>query len=489
MNYKDTLNYLYDSVPMFQQIGSKAYKEGLENTVALDEHLGHPHREFRSIHVAGTNGKGSCSHTLAAILQSAGYRVGLYTSPHLIDFRERIRINGEPIAESYVVRFVEEQRDFFEPLSPSFFELTTAMAFRYFADEKVDVAIIEVGMGGRLDCTNIIRPDLCIITNISMDHTQYLGDTLEKIATEKAGIIKKGIPVIIGETTPETHPVFLRIAEEVGAPIEFVEDEIKIKGLVPKSIILKEQKSKELEQACKECNRLVSEATVNLSQETYLRVQEQSHLCVRLFAAHKVIKNAIGWVYETEEYPNLEGELGGFYQTKNTETTLHALSKLQVLEYRMDEKSVRNGFAHVCELTGLMGRWQKLSEHPLLICDTGHNVSGITDVLALFSFLEYKHLHIVIGMVNDKDIRGILELLPQEGTYYFTKASVKRALSEKELRNLAREYGLRGNCYPTVAAAVKAAKNKCLPEDFIFVGGSSFVVADLLTSRDTLNLY
>ena len=227
MNYKDTLDYLYNSAPLFQQIGAGAYKEGLENTWALDEHFGHPHRSFRSIHIAGTNGKGSCSHTLAAILQEAGYKVGLYTSPHLIDFRERIRVNGQPVPEAYVIRFVEEERAFFEPLHPSFFELTTAMAFRYFAEEKVDVAVVEVGLGGRLDCTNIIRPDLCIITNISLDHVQFLGDTLEKIAGEKAGIIKSGIPVVIGETTPETRPVFQKKAEEVGAPIHFAEEEVK----------------------------------------------------------------------------------------------------------------------------------------------------------------------------------------------------------------------------------------------------------------------
>ena len=225
MNYQDTLAYLYNSAPLFQQIGAGAYKEGLENTLALDVHLGHPHRSFRSIHIAGTNGKGSCSHTLAAILQEAGYRVGLYTSPHLIDFRERIRVNGRPVPEEYVIRFVEEERAFFEPLHPSFFELTTAMAFRYFADAGVDVAVVEVGLGGRLDCTNIIHPDLCIITNISLDHVQFLGNTLAQIAGEKAGIIKLGIPVVIGETTPETSPVFWKKAEEVGAPLHCAEEE------------------------------------------------------------------------------------------------------------------------------------------------------------------------------------------------------------------------------------------------------------------------
>lgn len=431
MDYQNTLTYLYESAPMFQQIGSGAYKEGLENTRALDEYFGHPHRQYHSIHVGGTNGKGSCSHTLAAILQEAGYRVGLYTSPHLVDFRERIRVNGEMMPEKYVIDFVERHRKFFEPLHPSFFELTTAMAFRYFADEGVDVAVIEVGLGGRLDCTNIITPDLCIITNISFDHTQFLGDTLAKIAGEKAGIIKSGIPVIIGETTAETRPVFARKAEEVQAPIVFAEDE----------------------------NRIAKADSRN---------------------------NAL--IYETSEYPRLQGELGGCYQIKNTNAVLHALSQLKTSGYRIAEENVRNGFARVNELTGLMGRWQKLSDMPLLICDTGHNIGGITYITQQIKSIEYDHLHIVIGMVNDKDIRGVLKLLPQEATYYFTKASVKRALPEEELKKTAHEFGLQGDSYPTVADAVRAAQEKSLPKDFIFVGGSSFIVADLLAGRDALNL-
>lgn len=431
MDYQNTLTYLYESVPMFQQIGSGAYKEGLENTKILDEYFGHPHREYRTIHVGGTNGKGSCSHTLAAILQEAGYRVGLYTSPHLVDFRERIRINGEMMPEEYVINFVEKHRAFFEPLHPSFFELTTVMAFRYFADEKVDVAIIEVGLGGRLDCTNIIAPDLCIITNISFDHTQFLGNTLAKIAGEKAGIIKKEIPVIIGEATEETRPVFVEKATEMNAPIVFAED-----------------------------NTLV------------LNANSQSNMLI----------------YETQEYPRLEGELGGCYQIKNTNTILHALKELKALGYRIEEQSVRNGFSHVNELTGLMGRWQKLSDAPLLICDTGHNIGGITYITQQIKSIPYHHLHIVIGMVNDKDIRGVLSLLPQEASYYFTKASVKRALPEGELQSIANEFGLKGTTYPSVESAVRAAQEKSLPKDFIFVGGSSFIVADLLASRNALNL-
>lgn len=417
MDYQHTLEYLYNSVPMFQQVGGRAYKEGLENTLALDEHFGHPHRNFRTIHVAGTNGKGSCSHTLAAILQEAGYRTGLYTSPHLVDFRERIRVNGQPIPEEYVIRFVEEERSFFEPLSPSFFELTTAMAFRYFADQQVDVAIIEVGLGGRLDCTNIIRPDLCIITNISFDHTQFLGSTLAQIASEKAGIIKQGVPVVIGETTPETRPVFAEKAQAVQAPICFAEEHV------------------------------------------------------------------------SEEYPDMDYELKGLYQEKNRRTLLTALPLLEKAGYRLSEQAIRNGFAHVCELTGLMGRWQKLQDAPTLICDTGHNVGGITYIAEQLKQQTYRKLHIVMGMVNDKDIRGVLALLPHDADYYFTKASVKRALPEAELARLANATGLQGECYPDVPTAVRAAQEKSLPEDFIFVGGSSFIVADLLASRDALNLH
>lgn len=424
MNYEETLDFLYNSAPLFQHIGKDAYKEGLENTCLLDEYFNHPHRKFRTIHIAGTNGKGSCSHTLAAILQSAGYKTGLYTSPHLIDFRERIRVNGIPVAKEFVTDFVAKHRDFFEPLHPSFFELTTAMAFHYFAQEEVDVAVIEVGLGGRLDCTNIIRPDLCIITNISFDHVQFLGNTLAKIAHEKAGIIKEGIPVVIGETTPDTKPVFAARAREVGAPIFFAEEE-----------------------------HLLHDCRVNEKGKR---------------------------IYQTEDYANLEGELGGLCQLKNTNTLLSALRRLKQTGYHFTEADVRKGFSQVCELTGLMGRWQKLEDSPTLICDTGHNVGGISYIAEQLKFQRYEHLHIVTGMVNDKDIRGVLALLPKEAVYYFTKASVKRALPEKELQELACEAGLSGKTYPDVQTAVDAARKAADPKDFIFVGGSSFVVADLL---------
>jgi dihydrofolate synthase/folylpolyglutamate synthase len=426
MTYQETLTYLYNSAPLFQHVGKAAYKEGLSNTLALDEYFGHPHRKFRTIHVAGTNGKGSCSHTLAAILQSAGYRVGLYTSPHLVDFRERIRINGVPISQEFVIDFVEKHRSFFEPLHPSFFELATAMAFHYFASQQVDVAVIEVGLGGRLDCTNIIHPDLCLITNISFDHIQFLGNTLAKIAGEKAGIIKPSVPVVIGETTPETKPVFQQKAAEVNAPIFFAEEEHPL-----------------------------------------------------LSALHDESGN---YIYQTTRYHDLKGELGGICQEKNTNTLLTALPLLEQQGYHITETDIRNGFAHVCELTGLMGRWQKLSSHPTIVCDTGHNVGGIQYIVKQLSFQQYKQLHIVIGMVNDKDISGVLAMLPKDAIYYFTQASVQRALPAGKVKELANSYGLSGNAYPDVKTAVEAAQKQADADDFIFVGGSSFIVADLLST-------
>ena len=423
MTYEETITYLYNSAPLFQNVGGDAYKEGLETTLTLDKHFGHPHRKFRTIHVAGTNGKGSCSHTLAAILQSAGYKVGLYTSPHLVDFRERIRVNGEMIPRQRVIDFVEQHRSFFEPLHPSFFELTTAMAFNYFAEQQVDVAVIEVGLGGRLDCTNIIRPDLCVITNISFDHIQFLGDTLAKIAAEKAGIIKPGIPVVIGETTPETKPVFMETAQKQGAPIHFAEEEQLVVSHLPQN------------------------------GKNY---------------------------YWTRDYPHLEGELGGLCQVYNTNTLMSAIRVLTSIGYKIEEEHVRRGFANVCALTGLMGRWQKIQEAPLTYCDTGHNKAGIQYIVEQLSKQTYRRLHIVMGMVNDKDISGVLALLPKDAIYYFTKASVNRALPEDEVQRLANHCGLTGQTYPNVASAVKAANEAARPDDFIFVGGSTFIVADLL---------
>ena len=427
MTYQETIEYLFNSTPLFQNVGKDAYKEGLENTLKLDEYFGYPHRTFKTIHVAGTNGKGSCSHTLAAILQSAGYKVGLYTSPHLVDFRERIRVNGEVISKEYVIDFVEQHRSFFEPLHPSFFELTTAMAFNWFAMQGVDVAVIEVGLGGRLDCTNIISPDLCVITNISFDHIQFLGDTLAKIASEKAGIIKPKIPVVIGEIHPETESVFINKSDLESAPIHFAQRE----SSVQKAIFTPEG----------------------------------------------------GITYHTTEYPLLKGQLGGYCQVKNTQTILTAVRILQEKGYHIEKEHVYQGFAEVCLLTGLMGRWQILQEQPKMICDTGHNKAGIEYIVKHLSAQVYRQLRIILGMVNDKDISGVLAMLPKEATYYFTKASVSRALSEEKVKELAQQAGLQGNTYPNVEEAVQAACSEAHPDDLIFVGGSTFIVADLLKNQ------
>lgn len=424
MSYKDTINYLFNCAPMFQNVGKDAYKEGLDNTYKLDEHFGHPHKKFKTIHIAGTNGKGSCSHTIAAILQNAGYKTGLYTSPHLVDFSERIRVNGRPIEEDFVIRFVNEHKSFFEPLHPSFFELTTAMAFLYFAEKEVDVAVIEVGLGGRLDCTNIINPDLSIITNISLDHTQFLGHTLSAIAKEKAGIIKENTPVIVGEYTSETKEVFHSKAIECNAAITFAQDS----------------------------------QVINEAERT-----EDGH-----------------WLYQTDEMKDLYGELGGMCQTKNTNTILNAVKELIRIGYNITEDNIRAGFAHVCETTGLMGRWQKLEERPKVICDTGHNIGGMQYIAEQLASMHYDRLHIIIGMVNDKDINGVISLLPSDATYYFTQASVKRALPAEEVMKIGNSHGLHGTAYPSVKDALEAAKRNASENDLIFVGGSTFIVSDLI---------
>lgn len=425
MTYDETVTYLFNCAPPFQQVGGAAYKEGLSTTIELDKHLGHPHEKFITIHIAGTNGKGSTSHTIAAILQESGYKVGLYTSPHLIDFRERIRVNGKPADEEYVIDFVEQNRRFFEPLQPSFFELTTAMAFNYFAKEEVDVAVIEVGLGGRLDCTNIITPTLSVITNISLDHTQFLGTTLAAIATEKAGIIKSGIPVIIGETTPETRAVFTCKAHETGAPITFVEDNNPITAATP------------LES---------------------------------------------GYEYVTKDYGTIHGELGGFCQEKNAATILSAIEKLKEAGFAITEDTVRKGFTNTCSLTGLMGRWQKIQEQPRVVCDAGHNIGGMKYITQQLASVECRRLRIVFGMVSDKDISAVLAIMPTEAVYYFTQAGIKRAMPAEELMEKARAHGLNGTPHATVYDALNAALSDSDKNDFIFVGGSCFIVADLLAS-------
>ena len=425
MTYDETVTYLFNCAPPFQQVGGAAYKEGLSTTIALDNHLGNPHRKFRTIHVAGTNGKGSTSHTLAAILQESGYKVGLYTSPHLIDFRERMRVNGTPASKEYVTDFVERHRTFFEPLQPSFFELTTAMAFNYFAEQNVDVAIIEVGLGGRLDCTNIITPELCIITNISPDHTQFLGNTLQEIANEKAGIIKNGIPVVIGETTTETKEVFAHKAKESNAPIIFAEEEALLTAATP-------------------------------------------------------MDN--GYRYESAVFGDFCGELGGDYQQKNTNTLLSAINILRGKGFTITEESLRKGFTNVCKLTGLMGRWQKIQDNPRVICDAGHNIGGIKYITEQLARVDCRELRIVFGMVNDKDITSVLKMMPKNAKYYFTQASIKRAMPADDLKNMAERFGLMGNSHPNVKEALEAAISDSSDDDFIFVGGSCFIVADLLVA-------
>ena len=433
MTYSETCKYLYSQVPMFENLGMAGYKEGLDNSLKLDEHYGHPHRNYLTIHVAGTNGKGSCAHTLAAILQKCGYKVGLYTSPHLVYFDERIRINGQPIDHEYVADFVQEGRSFFEPLTPSFFEVTTAMALKYFSDKRVDIAVIEVGLGGRLDCTNIITPILSVITNISYDHMQQLGNSLEQIAMEKAGIIKKGVPVVIGETTPETKGIFEAVARETKAPIVFAEDNPEVTS---------------------------AQLTDN------------------------------GMLYQTAHYGTIQGELMGLYQEKNANTILTAIRQLEEMGYmyrfkdgsksEAKGKEIAEGFMTVCETTGLKGRWQVLSKEPLVICDTGHNVGGWEYLSQQIAQVKCKKKHIVFGMVEDKDMEGVMALLPKDATYYFAKADNKRAVSETVLKFIGEQQGLTGEGYPTVAEAYHAAKKAAETDDFVFIGGSTYVVADLL---------
>lgn len=433
MTYEETIQYLFNSAPLFQHVGGAAYKEGLSTTHILDAHFNHPHNQYKTIHIAGTNGKGSCAHTIAAILQHTGLKVGLYTSPHLVDFRERIRINGEMMPQQYVIDFVEKERSFFEPLHPSFFELTTALAFKYFAEQHVDVAVIEVGLGGRLDCTNIISPILSVITNISFDHTQFLGNTLAQIASEKAGIIKHKVPVIIGECNAETRPVFEHKAHEVEAPILFAEDNKEV---------------------------LSSEFS-----DLY---------------GHKLRH------YTTRSFGDIYGELTGECQIKNANTILCALHSLSKI-FSVTHEDITYAFEHVCEMTGLRGRWQILQEHPTIICDTGHNTGGwqyLAHQLAQIATSGNK-LHIVFGMASDKDIERVMSTLPHEACYYLTKASVKRATSEQTIANIATKYDLHGKTYSNVAEAYEAAVNNASTNDYIYVGGSSFIVADLLRYKQT----
>jgi dihydrofolate synthase/folylpolyglutamate synthase len=431
-SYQQTLDYLFSQLPMFQRQGASAFKKDLGNTIALCEALGNPHRAFRSIHVAGTNGKGSTSHFLASILQAAGHRTGLYTSPHLKDFRERIRVNGEMISEEAVIRFTEENRPHFDRIQPSFFEMTVAMAFHHFREEKVDFAIIETGMGGRLDSTNIIAPLLSVITNIGHDHQQFLGETLPEIAGEKAGIIKRGIPLIIGERQEDTTRVFRQKASEMEAPIRFASDELEL-----------------------------LESKAGLSKDMTLA------LTYRDIRSERTVKVLSG--------------LAGPHQHKNVRTVLCAVDTLHKEGITVSEDALRIGLREVMPRTGLLGRWQCLGENPLILCDTAHNKEGIAPILQqLKTISEGKKLHIVWGMVSDKDHEAILELLPKEATYYFCRPDIPRGLASEEMMEKAALFGLYGSSLGSVSDALTAAKADASGEDVIFVGGSTFVVAEVV---------
>lgn len=405
MIYQQTLDYLFSQLPMFQRVGASAYKADLNNTIELCNLLNNPQNKFKPIHIAGTNGKGSTSHMLASILQEAGYKVGLYTSPHLIDFRERIKINGAMISEQAVIDFVSTYKDKFEKINLSFFEWTVGLAFDYFSIQKVDIAVVETGLGGRLDSTNIIFPELSIITNIAKDHMQFLGDTLEKIAIEKAGIIKSKVPVVIGETQKEIEQVFISKAKDLDANIYFADQII--------------------------------------------------HLV-------------------------LDSDLKGSYQRKNIKTVLASIIQLQQKGYHVTEQNIKAGLLNVVKNTGLMGRWQTLGENPKIICDTGHNEAGIREIVNQIQSLTYNKLHFVLGAVNDKEIDSILELLPKHAEYYFCQAKIPRALDVNELYKKATFYGLKGVVYHSVISAFNEAKKHAKNNDLVFVGGSTFIVAEVL---------
>lgn len=428
MTYQQTLDYLYSKLPMFTRVGAVALKKDLHNTVEFCNRLDNPQKKFKSIHVGGTNGKGSTSHMLAAILQQAGYKTGLYTSPHLKDFRERIRINGKMCPKSFVKDFVKTQKIAIQEIEPSFFEVTVAMAFDYFAKEKVDIAIIEVGLGGRLDSTNIITPQLSVITNISLDHTNILGDTLQEIAFEKAGIIKKDIPVVIGEKQQETETVFVKKANAENAKMSFADNVLHLENIHTKA----------------------------------------GYLTIDVYKQNQLI------------YPNLSLDLTGGHQLKNILTVIESVLQLKQIGFIIPDEAIYRALKNVKKLTGLQGRWQILSKKPLTICDTGHNKAGLTEVIQNIGATPHQNLHFVIGMVKDKDISGVLNILPKNAAYYFCQPNLERALTSKELSTQAKEFGLKGKTFTTVAEAYASAQLKAKSADLIFIGGSTFVVAEIL---------
>jgi dihydrofolate synthase/folylpolyglutamate synthase len=450
MNYQETIQYLYTQLPMFTRDGASAFKKDLTNTIELCKRLGDPQQGFKSVHIAGTNGKGSTSHMLAAVLQIAGYKTGLYTSPHLKDFRERIRVNGQMISEQTVIDFVEAHIADFDEVAPSFFEMTVALAFDIFAKEKVDIAMIEVGLGGRLDSTNTITPLLSVITNIGWDHMNMLGDTLQLIAGEKAGIIKPGIPVIVSETQPETAQVFIDKAKQEGSPITFASEVWTI-----------EEKSK-----FKSQNRA---ALLNATEEN----QSVKNSKLEIEAHHLVLT--------THHSPlNIALDLTGTYQLKNIKGVLSVVDELRKQGFVITDEHIINALKQVKMLTGLHGRWEVLNTQPLTICDTGHNPDGIQEVLKNIAAVDYKRLHFVIGMVNDKDITKVLAMLPTNAIYYFCKPDIPRGLEGESLKQQAESFSLHGNAYPSVKAALSAAQANATDNDLVFAGGSTFVVAEIV---------
>ena len=427
MDYQQTIEYLFTRLPMFSRLGANAIKKDITNTVLLCESLNNPQEEFESVHIAGTNGKGSVSHMLAAILQTAGYKTGLYTSPHLKDFRERIKINGEMIAKDFVVEFVKSMQSDIEEMNPSFFEITVAMAFDYFAKEKVDIAVVEVGLGGRLDSTNIITPQVSVITNISWDHMNILGDTIEKIAFEKAGIIKENIPVVIGESSPETKPIFQETASLRNASIIFADELRYVSGW-------KYEKTR-------------------LSVEMANLVKDEHH------------------IYQLD--------LIGYYQTKNLITVLETVAQLRLKDWKITQSHVEKALKQVKKINGLHGRWEVIHQHPMIVLDVGHNAEGIRQIAAQIELTDYRELHIIIGMVKDKEIQNVLPLLPKEATYYFTRATIPRAIPEHELQQQGAVLQLNGNHYPDVNTALENARQNASKEDLILICGSVFVVGEV----------
>lgn len=427
MNYTETIDYLFSRLPMFSRTGAAALKPDLINTQKICGFLGNPQQRFKSIHIAGTNGKGSCSHMLAAVLQTCGYSTGLYTSPHLKDFRERIKVNGNMIEQEFIVRFTEKMIPEIDKIDPSFFEITVGMAFEYFAEQRVDVAVIETGLGGRLDSTNIIVPELCVITNIGMDHTNLLGDTLEKIATEKAGIIKQQVPVVIGESAEETDPVFTATAAHRNAPISFAD---------------------------------------KLRYAADWR-HEQGHLFTNVVSRHDGSR------------ATYQLDLPGYYQLRNLVTVCEAVSQLRLLGFHLPPDKVTSALKQVRKLTGLHGRWETIHQHPTVVLDVAHNEDGMKQLVKQVELSDYHALHIVIGMVKDKDIDHSLQQLPREAAYYFTQASIPRALPADALRAKALAAGLSGGIYPNVNTALQTALAKAGKQDLILVCGSVFVVGEV----------